>query len=160
MEELLPLPPEAFLSQFPERKRNSCEIPVFLSYTPLLIPNVPAVDYSSLAKRREEEPSSEIFKRVSAARDIQTERYKGHGITCNAQLPPSLMAEYCTPTAGAEEVLRGAFTSLGMTARSHDKVLKVARTIADLDGSPQIDVMHVAEAIQLRSLDRSNYFNG
>ena len=117
--------------------------------------NVPAVDYNSLERRTEEEPSSEILKRVTAAREIQLRRYRDLGFTCNAQLPPSLMAAYCTPTDGARELMRRAFETLGLTARSHDKLLRLARTIADLSGSEQIDVPHVAEAIQLRSLDRS-----
>ena len=119
--------------------------------------NVPAVDYDSLERRTEEEPSSEILKRVTAARAIQLERYKNSGIICNAQLPPALMATWCTPTEGARELLRKAFETLGLTARSHDKLLRLARTIADLAGSPQIDIPHVAEAIQLRSLDRSTF---
>ncbi len=119
--------------------------------------NVPAVDYASLERRTEEEPSAEILKRVTAARNIQLDRYQALGISCNAQLPPSLMAAYCTPTDAARELLRRAFDTLGLTARSHDKILRLARTIADLAGSPQIDAPHVAEAIQLRSLDRNSY---
>ena len=101
----------------------------------------------------EEESSAEILKRVTAARTIQLERYKGTDITCNAQLPPSLMSTWCTPTEGARDLLRRAFETLGLTARSHDKLLRLARTIADLAGSPQIDLPHVAEAIQYRELD-------
>ena len=121
--------------------------------------NVPAVDYDSLSRRTEEEPSAEILKRVTAARAIQLDRYRDLGITCNAQLPPALMAAYCTPTDGARDLLRRAFDTLGLTARSHDKLLRLARTIADLAGSVQIDIPHIAEAIQLRSLDRSAYLN-
>lgn len=121
--------------------------------------NVPAVDYDSLERRTEEESSAEILKRVTAARTIQLERYKGTDITCNAQLPPSLMSTWCTPTEGARDLLRRAFETLGLTARSHDKLLRLARTIADLAGSPQIDLPHVAEAIQLRSLDRNAMLN-
>jgi len=119
--------------------------------------NVPAVDYTSLERRAEEEPSAEILKRVTAAREVQLHRYRADGITCNAQLPPALMATYCTPTEAARDLLRRAFETLGLTARSHDKILRLARTIADLSGSEQIDVPHVAEAIQLRSLDRNSY---
>lgn len=121
--------------------------------------NVPAVDYDSLQRRTEEESSAEILKRVTAARQRQLERYKGTGIHCNAQLPPSLMAVHCTPTEGARDLLRSAFDRLGLTARSHDKLLRLARTIADLEGCEQIDIPHIAEAIQLRSLDRSSYLN-
>ena len=121
--------------------------------------NVPAVDYTSLERRAEEEPSAEILKRVTAAREVQLRRYRADGITCNAQLPPALMATYCTPTEAARDLLRRAFETLGLTARSHDKILRLARTIADLSGSEQIDVPHVAEAIQLRSLDRNSYMS-
>ncbi len=121
--------------------------------------NVPAVDYDSLERRAEEEPSSEILRRVTAARRLQGDRYAGLGITCNAQLPPSLMSRFCTPTEEARALLRRAFDTLGLTARSHDKILRLARTIADLAGSAEIGLPHVAEAIQLRSLDRSSYIN-
>ncbi|MBQ1270511.1 MAG: YifB family Mg chelatase-like AAA ATPase [Clostridia bacterium] len=121
--------------------------------------SVPAVDYDSLERRREEEPSSEILRRVTAAREIQQERYSGLGISCNAQLPPSAMSLYCDTTEDAKNMLRAAFSRLGLTARSHDKILRLARTIADLDGGGQIGLKHVAEAIQLRSLDRDSYFN-
>ena len=120
--------------------------------------SVPAVDYDSLERRREEEPSSEILRRVTAAREIQQERYRGLGISCNAQLPPSAMSLYCDTTEDAKNMLRAAFSRLGLTARSHDKILRLARTIADLDGGGQIGLKHVAEAIQLRSLDRDSYF--
>lgn len=121
--------------------------------------NVPAVDYDSLSQRKGEESSADILKRVDAARHIQLERYQGLGVACNAQLPPSLMARFCTPEEEAQGLLRAAFSSLGLTARSHDKVLRLARTIADLDGGRDIAARHVAEAIQLRSLDRESYFS-
>ena len=70
-----------------------------------------------------------------------------------------MMARYCTPDAEGSALLRAAFSSLGLTARSHDKVLRLARTIADLAGEEQISARHVAEAIQLRSLDRNTYFS-
>ncbi|MEA4920840.1 MAG: YifB family Mg chelatase-like AAA ATPase [Clostridiaceae bacterium] len=121
--------------------------------------SVPAVDYESLERRSDEESSSEILKRVTAARAIQLERYKGLGISCNAQLPPSLMSRFCSPSHDARDMLRSAFSALGLTARSHDKVLRLSRTIADLDGKDEIGIRHIAEAIQLRSLDRSTYYN-
>lgn len=123
--------------------------------------SVPAVDYDSLASRagRTEESSADILSRVSAARARQSARYAGSNVACNAQLPPSMMARYCTPDAEGSALLRAAFSSLGLTARSHDKVLRLARTIADLAGEEQISARHVAEAIQLRSLDRNTYFS-
>ncbi len=123
--------------------------------------NVPAVDYKSLASRgtASEESSADILNRVSAAREIQNRRYKSLGIHCNGQLPPSLMADFCTPTAEASKLLQAAFDRMGLTARSYDKLLRIARTIADLDGAKQIDTKHIAEAVQLRALDRANYFS-
>lgn len=122
--------------------------------------NVPAVDYKSLAARGEanEESSAAILARVERAREIQNRRYSGLGIHCNGQLPPSLMADFCTPTAEGAKLLQAAFDRMGLTARSYDKLLRLARTIADLDGASQIDTKHIAEAVQLRALDRSNYF--
>ncbi len=115
---------------------------------------VPPVDFNSLNSEVKEETSAQIRARVNAARKIQTERYKGTGITCNARLTPSMLKEYCVMTEDASEILKSAFDNLGMSARAYDRILKVARTIADLDGKDKIDMLHIAQAIQFRSLDR------
>lgn len=115
---------------------------------------VPPVDFNSLNSEIKEETSAQIRARVNAARKIQTERYKGTGITCNARLTPSMLKEYCVMTEDASEILKSAFDNLGMSARAYDRILKVARTIADLDGKDKIDMLHIAQAIQFRSLDR------
>lgn len=115
---------------------------------------VPPVDFNSLNSQVKEETSAQIRERVNNARRIQTERYKGTGITCNARLTPSMLKEYCIMTEDASEILKSAFDNLGMSARAYDRILKVARTIADLDGKDKIDMFHIAQAIQFRSLDR------
>ena len=91
---------------------------------------------------------------MTAARGRQHQRYAAHGISCNAQLTPKLLRRYCTPTPAADRLLRLAFEKMGLSARAYDRVLKVSRTIADLDGAEQIDSVHVSEAIQYRNLDR------
>lgn len=115
---------------------------------------VPPVDYNDLNGDKGEETSSEIKARVNKARSIQSERYKGTGITCNAGLTPSLIRKYCILTDDAEKYLALSFERLGMSARAYDRILKVARTIADLDGCEIIEKRHVFSAISFRSLDR------
>ncbi|MBQ0084099.1 MAG: YifB family Mg chelatase-like AAA ATPase, partial [Clostridiales bacterium] len=115
---------------------------------------VPPVEYESLNSNIKEETSAQIRERVNKARAIQNERYKGTGITCNARLTPSLLRKYCVLTDEAAELLKASFDAMGMSARAYDRILKVSRTIADLDGSENIGLIHVAQAIQFRSLDR------
>ena len=115
---------------------------------------VPAVDYEELTGRPDGETSAEIRKRVEKARAIQNERYRGFGINCNARLTSALMQEYCTLTPDADRILKNAFENLGMSARSYDRILKIARTVADLDNADKIGASHIAQAIQFRSLDR------
>ncbi len=115
---------------------------------------VPPVNFEALNSEFKEEPSYVIKERVNRARSIQQERYKGTGISCNARLTPSLLKEYCKTTDEASEILKNAFNNLGMSARAYDRILKVARTIADIDGAEIIDLVHIAQAIQFRSLDR------
>lgn len=115
---------------------------------------VPPVDYESLKSTAAEETSAQIRERVNRARNIQNKRYAGTGITCNARLLPSMLREYCVMTEDAEFLLKTSFERLGMSARAYDRILKVARTIADLAGNDTIDTMHIAQAIQFRSLDR------
>ncbi len=114
---------------------------------------VPPVDYSALSSDRKEESSKQIRERVNKARKIQTERYKGTGITCNARLTPNLIKKYCKTTEEASRYLELSFERLGMSARAYDRILKVARTIADLSGSEIIEKEHIFTAISFRSLD-------
>ena len=115
---------------------------------------VPSVSYSDLSSDSAEESSARIKNRVEKARLIQHERYKEDGIYTNSQLSSSMIRKYCRISPEIKEVLRGAFDNLGLSARAHDRILKVARTIADLEGTEEITVNHIAEAIQYRSLDR------
>ena len=115
---------------------------------------VPPVDFDSLAAAQPAEPSAAIRARVNRARQIQQERYRSQGIFCNARLTPALLSAACPLSDRASALLRSAFDRLGLSARAYDRVLKVARTIADLDGAEVIDAIHVGEAIQHRSLDR------
>lgn len=115
---------------------------------------VPPVDYQSLAKSSKGETSAQIRERVNKARNIQNERYKGTGITCNARITPSMLREVCVMTDDASKYLSLSFDSLGLSARAYDRILKVARTVADLDNSEIIDKKHILSAIRFRSLDR------
>ncbi|MBE6778749.1 MAG: ATP-binding protein [Ruminococcaceae bacterium] len=115
---------------------------------------VPPVEYEQLADHRKAEASASILERVNKARAIQQARFANTGVTCNARIPTSRLKEYCAVTDHANSVLKGAFERMGLSARAYDRLLKVSRTIADLDGSEVIDTPHIAEAIQYRSLDR------
>lgn len=116
--------------------------------------NVPPVDFENLSSDRKSEPSSEIKKRVDRARAIQHERFKNTGITCNAKMDAASTRIYCKMTSNAMYILQAAFERLSLSARAYDKVLRIARTIADLDDSVQIETKHITEAIQYRSFDR------
>ncbi|MBQ8649405.1 MAG: YifB family Mg chelatase-like AAA ATPase [Clostridia bacterium] len=115
---------------------------------------VPPVDYSELSSEEKCETSAQIRERVNKARKIQIERYKGTGISCNARLTPALLKKYCVMSSEASSLLRISFDKLGMSARAYDRILKVARTIADLSGSKIIEKNHIFSAISFRSLDR------
>lgn len=115
---------------------------------------VAPVEFSDLSSKDKEESSAEIRKRVQAARDIQTERFKGTEITCNARITSDILREVCPMTDKAEAMLRGVFDKLGLSARAYDRIMKVARTCADMDGSEVISDIHIAQAVQFRSLDR------
>jgi magnesium chelatase family protein len=116
------------------------------------------VPYSELAGKAQGEDSASIRKRVIRAREIQTERYKElEGIHSNSQLSPKLMKTYCEVDTAGNLLLKNAVERLGFSARSYNRILKVARTIADLEGSLKIESRHVAEAIQYRSLDREGW---
>ena len=119
---------------------------------------VPSVKYDELETKEKGESSAEIKVRVDKARKVQTERYKDAGVYSNSQLTPELMNRYCALGDEANALLRQAFESLGLSARAHNRILKVARTIADLAGSQNIEMEHIAEAIQYRALDKK-FFN-
>lgn len=120
---------------------------------------VPPIDYQQLAGRPKAESSAEIRGRVCAARQLQQERYAGTDVRCNAQITPAMQREFCVMTDAASALLQTAFDRLGLSARAYDRILKIARTIADLDAAEVISPAHIAEAIQYRSLDRK-YWNG
>ncbi len=116
--------------------------------------DVPAVQYDMLQDDEKAESSADIRARVQKAREIQSVRFKDERIFSNSQMTPSMIRKYCVITDDAKEILKTAFESLGLSARAHDRILKVARTIADLEGREKIDFNHIAEAIGYRSLDR------
>ena len=118
-----------------------------------LIVEVPALDYEELSRRSSAERSADIKKRVNAAREIQRRRFGGDGTMCNAHIGSREMSEICALDAEGEELMHAAFDSMGLSARSYDRILRVARTIADLDGQETISPEHVAEAIQYRTYD-------
>ncbi|MER2080123.1 MAG: YifB family Mg chelatase-like AAA ATPase [Ruminococcus sp.] len=115
---------------------------------------VPPVRFDELRSEESAEPSAEIKKRVDAAREIQRERFKNSKTLSNSRIDAARLREFCRIDKEAEGVLRNAFEKLGMTARAYDRVLKVSRTIADLEQSEVIRAIHVLEAVQYRSLDR------
>jgi magnesium chelatase family protein len=117
---------------------------------------VPAVAYSELSSREPGEPSSTIRARVEKARKIQQERLSGKSkASSNARMSSKLVKTYCQLDDAAEEMLRMAMNELNFSARAYDRILKVARTIADLDNSENIQANHLGEAIQYRTLDRN-----
>jgi magnesium chelatase family protein len=115
---------------------------------------VPAVEYKELTAKRAAEPSSAIRERVDRARKLQLERFAGKQIFCNAQMRERESNAYCQVDSGGARLLEVATNRLGLSARAYTRILKVARTIADLDGGGPIAVHHISEAIQYRSLDR------
>ncbi len=115
---------------------------------------VPPVEFDEIASEERAESSAEIKKRVNAAREIQNERFHATQVTCNARITSDLLHEVCRLSDDGKSLLKAAFEKLGLSARAYDRVLKVARTIADLDASEEIKPRHVAEAVQYRSLDR------
>ncbi|MGH7537140.1 MAG: YifB family Mg chelatase-like AAA ATPase, partial [Gemmatimonadales bacterium] len=116
---------------------------------------VPAVAYQALAERGGAEPSQSIRERVDRARLVQRERFaKRPGIYANAHMAPRDIRAFCRVSDGADGLLRTAITRLGLSARGYHRVLKIARTVADLDGAVELQPKHVSEAIQYRSLDR------
>jgi len=111
---------------------------------------VPRVDYEKLADKRNVENSQTVRARVQAAREQQLQRFSGTKLTCNAEMGPSEVREFCQTDASGEKLLKAAMQQLHLSARAFHRVLKLARTIADLAGSEMIAANHVAEAIQYR----------
>ena len=116
--------------------------------------NVPSVEYEQLKNRTPGESSESIRGRVNAAREIQKKRYMGTNVGYNAVLTPGMMREACQLDPKGETFIRRAFEGLGLTARAYDRILKVARTVADLEVEENIRVEYLAEAVQYRGLDR------
>lgn len=115
---------------------------------------VPAVDYKDMADKKTGESSGEIKRRVKAAREIQKMRYEGEAISCNAQLTVSLLEKYCVLGKEGVEFLQHVFQKLRLSGRAYHRILKVARTIADLDHKEKISISHLSEAVCYRSIDK------
>ena len=121
-----------------------------------MIVEVPALEFQELSRRTPAEPSSEIRKRVIAARELQHKRFEGTRITVNAAMESAQMRCCCALDAEGEAMMRDAFEAMHLTARAYDRVLRVARTIADLAGSERIEAVHIAEAVQYRTFQFTN----
>lgn len=115
---------------------------------------VAPVEYESISSAKKEESSSLIRERVQMAREIQQKRFKGTGISCNAKITSEYLHDVCPLTDEANDALKDVFDRLGLSARAYDRILKVARTVADMDSSELIDKKHISQAIRYRSLDR------
>lgn len=120
---------------------------------------VGSLSYETLRDNTPREPSSEIRKRVEAARNRMVKRYAGTGIYANGQLTPAMIREFCVTDEKADELLKAAFDRLGLSARGYDRILRLAKTIADMGGKDIIEGSHIARAVQLRSLDRKYWQN-
>ena len=120
-----------------------------------IVVEVPSVPFEDLRSRAEAEPSSAVKQRVNAARDIQNRRF-GKGGMCNARMGPEEMRSHCALSDECARLMKDAFEAMGLTARSYDRILRVARTVADLDGSANIEPQHIAEAIQYRAVNLGN----
>ncbi|MCL2638367.1 MAG: YifB family Mg chelatase-like AAA ATPase [Oscillospiraceae bacterium] len=112
------------------------------------------VSYNEISDKEKGEPSIEVLKRVEKAREIQARRYAGTAIKSNADIPAGSLQEICVLASDAAVTLKNAFEKLGLSARAYDRILKVSRTIADLDGKDIIEKRHISRAIQYRSLDK------
>lgn len=120
---------------------------------------VAPVEFEHISSAQKEESSQRIRERVQAAREVQTERYRGTGITCNASITSDILHEVCPMKDDAVEMLKAVFDKMGLSARAYDRILKVARTIADMSGEAVIRKSDIAQAVQYRSLDRK-YWSG
>ena len=120
-----------------------------------IVVEVPAVSFEELRSRTVAEASCDVRRRVNAARAVQNKRFADGG-KCNARMGPEDMRKYCNLDEECSALMKSAFETMGLTARSYDRILKVARTIADLDGSEDIRTEHIAEAIQYRAVNLGN----
>ena len=119
---------------------------------------ISALSFDDISKAAPGEPSSAIRERVIKARGVQEERFKNiRGVHCNAQMTEKMLHEFAEPDAASMDMLRMAMERLKLSARAYSRILKVARTIADLAGSEQIQSQHIAEAIGYRNLDRGDW---
>ncbi len=116
---------------------------------------MPAVKYADLASKAPGESSAAIRQRVRKARQIQLERFKHEKIYSNAQMPPRLIRQFCEIGPEGQKHLENAMTKMGLSARAYDRILKVARTIADLEENEHVTEKHISESIQYRNLDRT-----
>ena len=116
---------------------------------------VPRLNLEHMTDKRRGEPSESVRKRVDKARTVQKERYKKDGVYFNAHLESRDLEKHCILDKESEELLKLAILELGISARAYDKILRVGRTIADLDGKETIEAHHISEAISYRSLDRN-----
>lgn len=120
---------------------------------------VSPVEFESLSSKQQEESSSAIKERVNAARKIQNDRFSGTGVSCNSRIPDGMLQKFCPVNDAAAAIMKNAFDKLGLSARAYGRILKVARTIADMDSSEVIRHTHLLEAIQYRTLDRKYWKN-
>ena len=115
--------------------------------------NVPSVEYEALRRKHTAEDSAAVRQRVETARKLQLARFRGGDISSTPRTPPAMLADTCSLDAAGDALMKSAFERMGLTARSHDRVLRVARTIADLEGAERIEAPHLAEAIQYRNTE-------
>ena len=121
-----------------------------------IVVEVPSVHFEDLRNRAEAEPSASVKERVNAARTIQNRRFGAGSSMCNARMGPEEMRKFCQLDEESAALMKDAFETMGLTARSYDRILRVARTVADLDGSEEIQPQHIAEAIQYRAVNLGN----
>ena len=120
-----------------------------------IVVEVPSVHFEDLQARTESEPSRQVKQRVNKARSVQNRRFSGTGM-CNARMGPAQMRQFCQLGEESAALMKSAFETMGLTARSYDRILKVARTVADMEGSEEIQPAHIAEAIQYRAVNLGN----
>lgn len=136
------------------KQKLGCKIPSSID----LQIELTAVPFSDLSKLAPGEPSAVIRERVIKARQIQEARFKDiKGVHCNAQMSERMLHQYAEPDAASMDMLRMAMERLKLSARAYSRILKVARTIADLEGSERVQSHHIAEAIGYRNLDRGDW---